>query len=256
VYTRIGESFEITFQVRFFVRKLCDPILNAPILELLRGWKHSKLRHQSKRIHDKSRGLNFLPFELIDDYSPNSDASSCGLNTEEGCAMSSTPSKSRDDLVFTFNLLFHDPLHVGKGFTHSTQNVLQPFNTWTLPWKRHFFHHVGTEIFTGGINGSSVQDSIDKLTDEFGFVFHRIKVSDQRPQRQRSAARHLHGGRKGGGGSRCRDARNCSLQRMFELSRCAAGEMEAGMERGDGMGEPYKSGHLSATPNARSVKLT
>src|SRR5260221_10123661 len=38
----------------------------------------------------------------------------------------------------------------------------------------------------------------------------------QRPkaQRPRSAARHLHGGRKGGCGSRCRDARSGSLQRM------------------------------------------
>jgi len=37
-------------------------------------------------------------------------------------------------------------------------------------------------------------------------------------QRPRSAARHLHGGWKGGGGSRCRDARSGSLQRM--VRRC------------------------------------
>jgi hypothetical protein len=42
------------------------------------------------------------------------------------------------------------------------------------------------------------------------------KADVQRPQAQRprSAARHLHGGRHGGGGSRCRDARSGSLQGM------------------------------------------
>jgi hypothetical protein len=43
----------------------------------------------------------------------------------------------------------------------------------------------------------------------------------ERPQAQRprSAARHLHGGRQGGGGSRCRDARSGSLQRMVRRFR-------------------------------------
>jgi len=85
--------------------------------------------------------------------------------------MSSTPSEPRDHLVSAFDPLFHQPIHVGKGFTHSTHNVLQPSNAWTLPWKWHFFHHVGTEIFTGGINIASAQDSLDELTNDFGLFF-------------------------------------------------------------------------------------
>jgi hypothetical protein len=48
-----------------------------------------------------------------------------------------------------------------------------------------------------------------------------MSTSDPAPLRQAQghagAARHLHGGWKGGGGSRCRDAEACSLQRFVRL---------------------------------------
>jgi hypothetical protein len=40
----------------------------------------AKLRHQAKRIHDDSRGLDFPPIELVYDHSPNGNAPPCGRN--------------------------------------------------------------------------------------------------------------------------------------------------------------------------------
>src|SRR6266404_9938110 len=49
-------------------------------------------------------------------------------------------------------------------------------------------------------------------------VLHRKRLvtpNDPKLSDRGNAARHLHGGRKGGGGSRCRDARSGSLQRRL-----------------------------------------
>lgn len=86
--------------------------------------------------------------------------------------MSSAPSKSGDDFIAALNLLVHNPFHIRKGCSHSSQNVFQPFDPWTLAGERHFFHHLGREVLAGGLNIAVVENSLDKLTNNFGLIFH------------------------------------------------------------------------------------
>jgi hypothetical protein len=90
------------------------------------------------------------------------------------------PLETGQHLVPLGNLLLDGEVQVRKSSPHTTQNIFQTFQAWTLAGKRNVLQHILPDELNGGIDLTLIDSFFNEVSDDGAVVLYQLKFPLQR----------------------------------------------------------------------------